>query len=600
MSHHSSGCALAHRRSATLTLSLLALALAVFVGSAEAASETIGDTFAASVTATGAYADSGAAQPVSISDDGRYVAFASKSANLNDEAPAGVWEAYVKDLETGEVKLVSRANGEHGEPAEASPPGEQPSSEIEGATISGDGRYVTFTSRADNLVAGLPLAEEEGEEWFSTHVYRRDLKTAKTVLVDRLEGGTASPTLSDEAEDQAISGDGRYVIFRAAIDDLDDPSGLHEWVEGAGTVYRRDLAAGTTTVVSRAGGEEGEIADRPSYGYAVSSDGRYVVFESAATNLAPGMGSNGFFQIYLRELEPPYKTALVSQSSGGAVGNGDSFEPILVGDDGCEVGFTSTASNLAVAEPTIFAGFLRNLCSTPPSTALVSLDEEGHPFEEGLVKGAGGDGRHVLIKGGQHLYLSDVETGTTALVDRAVGPTGEPSNGFGAEWGAISANGCRVAFTTQATNLTSDVLPSGGASQPSQVFVRQIAKCKPPEQGDNPGGGQQAHVPIVVPDSPTRLAIERLSGTSLRLEFTGPGTARLRIRRLVAEPRRHWPFVKEIAVEETKAGELTVELPGLPPGRYRLSIWLDGGHRRAMVRFFNTLPGPRKRDGGTT
>ncbi len=170
MSQYKLACAAMPRRIATLSLALPLLVLALFAASAGAASdETIGDTFPVSVTANGTYAnDEGTADygPVSIADDGRYVAFESNSTNLGEHGPADTIEAYVKDLHAGEVKLVSRADGLNGEPADA--PG------VENLEISGDGRYAIFNSKAANLVAGLPHEEPEEQ-----HVYRRDLQTGK-------------------------------------------------------------------------------------------------------------------------------------------------------------------------------------------------------------------------------------------------------------------------------------------------------------------------------------------------------------------------------------------------------------------------------------
>ena len=137
-------CAPARGHSAILSTALAMLVLALFAANARAASdETIGDTFPVSVTQQGVYAnDEGTADygPVRSPSDGRYVAFESNSTNLGEQGPTGTIEAYVKDLHTGEVELVSRANGATGEPA--GEPG------VENVKISGNGRYVIFNSKA--------------------------------------------------------------------------------------------------------------------------------------------------------------------------------------------------------------------------------------------------------------------------------------------------------------------------------------------------------------------------------------------------------------------------------------------------------------------
>jgi len=246
MSQYKLACAARRRRVAVLSIVLPMLALAVFAQSVEAASdETVGDTFPVSVTLQGLYANGeGTAVygPVSISGDGRYVAFDSNATNLGGEGPLGATEAFVKDLHTGEVQLVSRANGASGEPAG--------SSGVENVKLSGDGHYVIFNSKATNLITGLP-----GEEPEEQHVYRRDLQTGETALVDRVTGAQGS-ILSRGAVAEAISSDGQYVVFAAEVSDLENPTGPHA-KGGIETVYVRDMDTGTTTVVSRASGPAG-------------------------------------------------------------------------------------------------------------------------------------------------------------------------------------------------------------------------------------------------------------------------------------------------------------------------------------------------------
>ena len=489
MPHHNLArvCATTLKRSAILTTTLLLTLLTLFAAGAHAASdETIDDTFGASVTQAGVYANENAGETPSTSSDGRYVAFISDAQNLGEHGPAGVEEAYVKDLHTGEVKLVSRASGLDGVPANE--PGE--GTGVENLFISGDGRYVIFTSAASNLVSGLPPgAPEEHPQ----HVYRRDLQTGETVLVDRVTGKEG--TIPDEGNPhaEAISAEGRYVLFRDHVEDLENPAGTHE--PGVQTVYVRDVEAGTTTAVSRAGGPEGALANENSRGRSISPGGRYVTFESSATNLVPSMESNTVSQVYLREVQTN-TTTLVSKTPAGEPGNESSEEPILAGEDGCEVTFQSAATNLYLYEgkaPSAPQIYLTDLCSTPVSTTLVSRadGEDGAPVGEGggvTNLGASADGRYVLFEAAldahgtgsaaeNRLYVRDLGTGRTTLVDRASGAEGALANEQAQQGeisAAISANGCRVAFVTRATNLTE---PGPPLNDPYETDVRNLALC---------------------------------------------------------------------------------------------------------------------------
>ena len=569
------------RRRAALLASISTLVLGLVTANAQAASETPGDTFPASVSADGVFAETGVGQEVTISNDGRYVAFLSHSPDLDPDATA--WpQAYVKDLDTGALVLASRGEGAGG------PPSNEPGGALAGVEsplISGDGRYLAFETRADNLVSGFPATSEPVR-----HVYRRDLQTGETVLVDRVTG-PAGAILPLEARVQSISADGRYVVFNAEVEDLEDPLGGH--AAGNKTTYVCDLRDGTTIAVDRAAGLQGDLANSGAEEGAISRDGRYVLFTSAATNLDPE--ANGAFQVYRRDLQTG-ETLLVSRSNptgpipAGEPGDGESFEAVFVGSSDCKVAFLgvgTTNLNPGPEDPALGI-YLRDFCASPPSTTLVSIDEDGEPFEEAISPIATDDGRIAfegenLFPGVRHLYLRDLRNSQTTLMDRASGANGDPADRL-VEWGALSANGCRAAFTSAAAQLTTNSPPS----DTFQVYVRQLASCKaavkaPP--GGTPASGRQGGGggdPGLV--ARTRIKIADLSGEAMVLDFSGAGRAVLRIRRLLTEPRRRWKLVRRVVANSTQAGRVRVGLPELPPGRYRISVHLQGSHRPPLVR----------------
>jgi hypothetical protein len=571
----------ARRRAIMILLAtFLLLALIVLVVKAEGAEPAAGETFAASTSAAGEFADAGSGQALSISDDGRYVAFTSSSANLVPGAPAEAAQAYVKDLLTGEALLASRADGADGEPADE--PREEAKVGVERPLISGDGRYLVFDTPADNLLAGF------AGDGFSRHVYRRDLSSGETVLVDRIDGaeGASSPA---ESRVSAISPDGRYVVFSSEVEDLDDPAGDHE--PGVETVYVRDLVAGTTIAAAHA--EEG------SFEGAISRDGRYLLFTSWSAELDPD--ANGLSQVYRRDLETG-ETVLVSRSSptpsapAGEPSDGEIFEPAFVGGGGCRVAFTGfAATNLVAGTEPALGVYLRDLCASPPTTELISLDEGGAPFDEASFAGSTLDGSRVLLMGTppspRHLYLRDLTTGQTRLLDRASGAAGTAGDGEVA-WGALAANGCRAAFSSAATNLTPQ-LPPSGPSNLLQVYVRQLDPCQATAPSsvvgeDGAGSGERSESP----KPRARMKVGRLTRTHLRLWFSAAAAAELRIRRRNAAGR--WPLVRTLPVEAATRGPLTVALPQLSRGRYRLAIRLHQPGSRARVRFLNTLQGPKR------
>jgi hypothetical protein len=572
----------------------------LYVASASAAGdETVGDTFPVSVTQAGLFAEGGTGETVSISGNGRYAAFSSSAQNLGEHGPTGVSEAYVKDLETGEVKLVSRADGVGGEPANE-PEGGTP---IEDVMISGDGRYVIFSSGASNLVTGLPASEDPEED--PRHVYRRDLQTGETTLVDRVTGLEGAILDERTPQAEAISEEGRYVLFRDQVEDLESPAGEHE--PGPWTVYVRDMQTGTTTAVSRASGPEGELADESSRAFSLSADGRYVAFRSAATNLVPGMEANSVEQIYLRDLQTDTttlisKTAPTEAAPAGEPGDESSEAPILVGDEGCEVAYDSAATNLYLYDgspPSTPQVYLTDICATPLRTTLVSRadGEGGAPAGEGNAVtptpvGASADGRYILFSAfselngevsenaAEHLYVRDLETGQTTLVDRANGAGGAPAYGD-PEGSSISANGCRVAFVTDSPNLTE---PAPPVNDRLETYVRQLAPCTPAIQEErheatDTGEQHAATAPATPPPAsvqppgpaPVVCVVPVMRTLSLKAVERKLSAAHCRLGHVT----HHYDAIPKGGLVEQSLHQGTIR-----PAGTEVDVWLSKGRRR--------------------
>jgi hypothetical protein len=556
-------------RRATRLVSLTVLVLAALAGTALAATETPGDTFPASTSPSGELAESGAGPHASISADGNLVAFVSRAPNLDPEATE--WgQAYVKDLGTGAVTLASRAAGLDGAPAD-----EGTGAGVEEAILAAGGRYLVFQASSENLVEGLtagPVA----------HVYRRDLETGETTLVDRADGAEGE-IVPLAATVLAVSADGSEVAFADSAQELDDPAGAH----GAGeeTIYVRDLATGTTTTVAAEGAEEASF----------STDGRYLLFTSAGAALPEASGT---YEAYRRDLVTG-ENLLVSRGNpteaapDGEPSDGEAYEAVFVGSSDCEVAFLGAGStNLVAGVSPVFGVYVRDFCAAPPTTALVSLDEEGEPFEQALAPSTTTAGQIAFIAQGASfeprlLYLRDPVAGRTSLLARASGAEGEPADYevVDRKSARIAAGGCRAIFTTLANNLIGEVeeaLPG------AQTFVRQLAPCKaaPPEEveheepgpverpAESPRGGDPTPGAAAPATSPARsIRVSGLGRRRLWIAFDGPGRARVRIQK---QERGGWKLAKARSVDATAAGVVRVDLPRLGAGRYRIKLRLQG------------------------
>ena len=222
----------------------------------------------------------------------------------------------------GDLHLVSRQSDADG--------GAGANSRSFGASLSDGGRLVAFTSEATNL------GSIEG----NATVYVYDFANRTVEIVSRQSanaGGLPGDGFSVAAE---ISGNGRFVVFRTDATNLGGPIAADE------NIYVYDRREDRVQLVSRrskaAGGAgANENADSPS----ISANGRYVSYQTQATNLGGPIDGEGEANVYVYDRREN-RTILVSRRShGGKGGNGNSFETSLAPSARVVV-FESQATNL--------------------------------------------------------------------------------------------------------------------------------------------------------------------------------------------------------------------------------------------------------------
>jgi Tol biopolymer transport system component len=335
--------------------------------------------------------------------------------------------------------------------------GRQANGPSSAAAISADGRFVAFESNATNLVAG----DTNG----LTDIFVHDLvaRTTTRVSVDSLGRQANGPSFNP-----SISSDGRFVAFESNATNLvtGDTNGLPD-------IFVRDLLTGKTTRVSV--DSLGRQANGSSYNAAISADGRFVAFESDATNLVMG-DTNGKRDVFVYDMTTR-ATARVSVDSLGRQTNGPSYSA-AISADGRFVAFESDATNLVTGDTNGKRDvFVHD--ATTRATTRVSVDSLGRQSNGPSSSAAiSGDGRFVAFEsdatnlvagdtnGKRDIFVYDMTTRATTRV--SVDSLGRQSNGpsFNA---AISADGRFVAFESDATNLVpSDSLLKG------DVFVRDL------------------------------------------------------------------------------------------------------------------------------
>jgi hypothetical protein len=305
-----------------------------------------GSTERVSVSSSGAEAGGcwiyGSHSP-DLSADGRYVSFSSDCTNLiPDDMNGDMRDILVRDRQEHETLLMSISSG-----------GEQANNHSYRSTISADGRFVCFSSVADNLVPGDTNGDED--------VFVHDRDADEDGIFD--ESGHISTTrvsvssLGAQAEGDSfagtISADGRYVAFASTAANLsyvlqggvpisDDTNDVID-------VFVHDRVSGKTDRVSVS--STGAQANGPScnvvsfIGLGISDNGRFVVFDSEASNLVPD-DTNNVRDVFMHD-RVTGTTRRVSICPCGDEGNSDSYG-YGVNGDGSTAAFISRASNLLV------------------------------------------------------------------------------------------------------------------------------------------------------------------------------------------------------------------------------------------------------------
>ena len=431
-----------------------------------------GTTTLVSVNSAGTASGNGASESPAISANGRFVAFVSRASDLVANDTNDNYDVFVRDLQTGTTTLVSvnqagtasgnRASGATDSTSPFGPVVHQP-------VITADGRFVAFVSMASDLVASDTNS--------STDVFVRDLTTETTTLVSVNSAGTDSGKGS--SSNAVMSADGRFVVFVSMASDL-----VASDTNSSTDVFVRDLTTETTTLVSvnSAGTDSGKgrFSDG-SFNPTLSSNGRFVAFESSASDLV-ATDTNETRDVFVRDLTTE-TTTLVSVNSGGTDsgkgGAGGSFGAVMSADGGF-VAFVSTASDLVASDTNeTIDVFVRDLQTG--ITTLVSVNsagtDSGNSSSFDAVMSA--DGRFVAfaslardlvathLNGERDVFVRDLQTGTTTRVSVNSGGTGSGNNDSGSPM--ISVDGRFVVFTSTASDLVAN-----DTNGHLDVFVRPV------------------------------------------------------------------------------------------------------------------------------
>jgi hypothetical protein len=207
---------------------------------------------------------------------------------------------------------------------------------------SADGRYVVFQSSSENIIAGLT------ENKITANIFLHDRVTHSTVLVSHAAGSTTASANSDSYV-PCISADGRFVVYWTFASNV--VANQNDSGDATPDVFLFDRTTGTNTLVSHIPGAANTTGDSNSYDPAISADGRFVSFTSAASNLVTGQVNGGSFSnIFLWDRTNDTIT-LISHKSGDTLttSDGGPFNSV-VSNDGSFVAYLNNASNVVAGQ----------------------------------------------------------------------------------------------------------------------------------------------------------------------------------------------------------------------------------------------------------
>lgn len=383
------------------------------------------------------------------SHNGRFVAFEGNDGLAPGDTNSWA-DAIVLDRVTGSFEVASVASD--GTPGNGHVGGSFDS----GPAISYSGRYVVFEAAATNLVAG------DTNGW--QDVFVRDRQDG---ITERVSVSSAEAQANGHSYDPTVSADGRFIAFRSNASNL-----VAGDTNDTTDVFVRDRLAGTTERVSVSSSEAQGNSASGGLSNSISIDGRFVAFQSYATNLVAG-DTNDSSDAFVRDRQTG-TTERISVDSSGVQGYADSTHPVISADGLC-VAFVSGATNLdggAVFGTEIFVHDRPSGMTQRVTVGLGGAPSNWYSEAPSISR----DGRHVTYlsqasnlvvgdtNGWPDIFVSDRLRGTT--VRASVDSAGAQGNFFSL-YPVISADGRSVVFESFASNLV-----PGDTNSNSDCFIR--------------------------------------------------------------------------------------------------------------------------------
>jgi hypothetical protein len=411
-------------------------------------------TIRVNTSTAGAEATGGNSFGASISADGNWVAFTSLANNLDLADTNTVTDVYLKNLNSGQLTLVSRGANGVGNAASNLP------------AISADGRFIAFFSTASNLVANDTNGVAD--------VFLYDVSNSTLELISVNSAGVQGNGSSGNCASNcfSVSGDGRFVTFESTASNLSPIDS-----DNISDIYLRDRQTSTTVLVSQstagAIGGGGLGSNKP----AINANGRYVAFESSRILEASDTNNTG--DIYLRDVVAGTTTRINTSISGANTTAGFSARP-SISDDGRIVAFRSLSNELVPSDNSAATQrdvFVKNV--TTGAIRRAEIPGGGDPNGDSNELSLSGDGQFLIF----HSLATNFGAGdtnnaedilrmnlATGAVERLSLSTENVEATGSSTFPKVNRDGSTSAYESTASNLV-----TGDSNTRTDIFVTEFA-----------------------------------------------------------------------------------------------------------------------------
>jgi Tol biopolymer transport system component len=422
-------------------------------------------TLVSHAAAGAATAGNGTSDQPAISADGSRVAFLSTASNLiTGQVEGGAFgspDVFLWDRATGGITLVSHTA------ASAVTTANQPSDGP--LRLSDDGSWLAFVGGATNLVPGQvgPVGE-------SGNIFLYDRSAGTNALVSH-DAAAAAGVANGFSEWPVMSADGRYVAFHSSADNL-----AAGYVGTGGlnmNVYLWDRTTGDCTLVSHTAGQPTRGGASSQFA-SISADGRYVVYQSGATDLVAGVtDSNVVTDSFVYDRDTGANQLLDFPAGSPATTPARGADSPVISADGAWIVFLSAATNLVAGQSG--TNLFRNVFLTERATGNTVL--VSHVAGSPTTVAGGSHDLPTMSDDGRWLAYdspaSDLAAGDTNgfvdvfLYDRTTGANAVASHAAGSAASAdsisltptVSGDGSAVVYMSDAANLDGNVTDTNGA-----------------------------------------------------------------------------------------------------------------------------------------